>query len=379
MLDVVRYTPGATTSQITCPLLVQVAQFDSVAPALPAKRAAGRAPLGQVSTYDIGHFDIYHGDPFEAAVTEQVSFLAEHLLRAEVIPASSAPPRPLAAKAQWDLDGRTVVITGAGRGIGAALAERAVARGARVAIFERDAVAGANTAGRLGPLADFWPVDVTDADSVGHAFADVNQQWGRVDVVVANAGITAFGPTESLDPEVFRRVLDVNLVGAWLTLRAGIPLVRPRAGYLLAVSSIGAHLHSPLQSHYVASKAGLAAAVDAIRVEVRSDGIDVGAAFPNFVASDMMTESLADRAGHRLWADKTTNMLAVDTVADALIAGIERRSSRLPVPATLWPIIAVPALVQSLIDANYDDATVRESARLADPAGWTDPARSSRD
>jgi hypothetical protein len=93
----------------------------------------------------------------------------------------------------------------------------------------------------------------------------------------------------------------------------------------------------------------------------------------------MMTESLADRAGHRLWADKTTNMLAVDTVADALIAGIERRSSRLPVPATLWPIIAVPALVQSLIDANYDDATVRESARLADPAGWTDPARSSRD
>jgi NAD(P)-dependent dehydrogenase (short-subunit alcohol dehydrogenase family)/pimeloyl-ACP methyl ester carboxylesterase len=305
-LEVLRYSPGATTDRIRCPLLVQVAEHDSVAPAAGARRAAGMAPLGEVTSYDLGHFDVYQGDPFEAVVAEQVTFFTGHLTgtHREVVerrPADAAPNGRRSRRTRYDLDGRTVAITGAGGGIGATLARRVAARGGHVAVLDVDEDAAASTAAAIGESARAWRCDVTSSDQLDEALTGAADHFGRLDVVVANAGITAFGPVEHLDPEAFQRVIDVNLTGVWRTFHAAVPLLRRCPGYLLALSSLGAFLHSPLQAHYVASKAGVAAMVDSLRVEVRADGIDVGAAFPQFVDSDMMRSSLADDAGNRLW------------------------------------------------------------------------------
>ncbi|MHB8452112.1 MAG: SDR family NAD(P)-dependent oxidoreductase, partial [Mycobacteriales bacterium] len=126
--------------------------------------------------------------------------------------------------------------------------------------------------------------DVTDRTALTAAVDSAAGRLGGLDVVVANAGVQAFGSVAGLDPEVFERVVAVNLLGSYHTLRAGIPHVRERRGYLLAVSSMAMAVHSPLQAHYNASKAGLAALADSLRLELAPDGVAVGVAHPTFVA-----------------------------------------------------------------------------------------------
>lgn len=159
----------------------------------------------------------------------------------------------------YHLAGRTVVITGSTGGLGAALAEALRERGANLALLDLDRERVEAQAAALGSaaVARGWVADVRDLDSLRAAIDGAAAHFGRVDVVVANAGIPVMAPLATADPGEFERAIDINLTGVWRTFRAALPHVERRKGYLLAISSMAAFVHSPLQGAYTASKAGV--------------------------------------------------------------------------------------------------------------------------
>src|SRR5215470_4844124 len=141
--------------------------------------------------------------------------------------------------AQWDLDGRVVLVTGAARGIGAESARQLAARGARVALVGLEPAELERVAGEC-PGAVFFEADVTDRDALAAAVDGTVDALGGIDAVVANAGIGNVGFVRSIEPEAFERVLEVNLLGVWRTVRACLPHVIERRGYVLNIASTAA-------------------------------------------------------------------------------------------------------------------------------------------
>ncbi|MBV9412385.1 MAG: SDR family NAD(P)-dependent oxidoreductase, partial [Acidimicrobiia bacterium] len=175
------------------------------------------------------------------------------------------------------LAGRRVLITGAARGIGAALAQRLYARGARVAIagLEPDLLAGV-AASVQGP---WWECDVSDREQVDTVVDVAAEGLGGLDIVVANAGIAAQVPLVGGNPALFEKIIAVNLLGSYYTLRAAGRHVCHPQGYALAVSSLGAAVHLPLMGAYSASKAAVEALGNTLRQELRPTGARVGVAY----------------------------------------------------------------------------------------------------
>jgi NAD(P)-dependent dehydrogenase (short-subunit alcohol dehydrogenase family) len=136
----------------------------------------------------------------------------------------------------WDLNGRAVLITGAARGIGAESARRLAARGARVALVGLEPEELERVAAEC-PAAVFFEADVTDHGALAAAVDGTVDALGGIDVVIANAGIGTVGFARSMDPEAFERTLEVNLLGVWRTVRACLPHVIERRGYVLNVAS----------------------------------------------------------------------------------------------------------------------------------------------
>ena len=172
----------------------------------------------------------------------------------------------------YNLAGRTVAITGSTGGLGSALAEALRARGANLALLDLDRDSVEKQAGRLGSVgvARGWAVDVRDLSTLDHAMGAAADHFGRIDVVIANAGITPpAAPLWDLKGEDFERTIDINLNGVWRTFRAGVPHVEKTRGYLLAISSMAAFVHGPLNGPYCATKAGVWALADSTRLELR--------------------------------------------------------------------------------------------------------------
>ncbi len=280
---------------------------------------------------------------------------------------------------QPTLAGRTVLITGAARGMGAELARAVVARGGQVALLGLEADLLTALADELGQSAAAWEADVTDGEALDAAVASAAQHFGGLDVAVANAGITAFAPVAALDPATFEKVIAVNLTGVWRTLRAAQPFVQARpGGYLLSVCSMAAFLQSPLQAHYTASKAGVHALTESLRLELKGTDTRVGGAYLTFVSTDMMTRTVADAAGHALWGGNTGGLNAIispDQAVQALARGIERRARRIVVPRRLTPVTLAPGLVQPFFSTQFTAGRVQAAIRAATPAGWHAPGR----
>ncbi|WP_246144841.1 SDR family NAD(P)-dependent oxidoreductase [Actinacidiphila oryziradicis] len=150
------------------------------------------------------------------------------------------------------MNGQVVVVTGAARGVGALLARKLAARGARLALVgleppdELKAVAGA-----IGPDTGYWTADVSDRDAMARVAAEGVARFGRVDAVVANAGVASGGPFLDSDPAGFERVIQVNLLGSATTARAFLPALLESRGYLLQITSLAAIAPAPpdLQAH----------------------------------------------------------------------------------------------------------------------------------
>jgi 3-oxoacyl-[acyl-carrier protein] reductase len=185
---------------------------------------------------------------------------------------------------QIDLTGRVAVITGGAQGIGYAVAERMLASGASVVLWDIDAARlnDAETAlARLGTVSA-GIVELGLQADVEAATQDAIKAHGRIDILVNNAGITGGNaPTWELDPAVWRRVIDVNLVGPFLTCRAVVPqMLKQGYGRIVNIASVAGKEGNPNASHYSASKAGLIALTKSLAKELATKGVLVNAVSP---------------------------------------------------------------------------------------------------
>ena len=185
---------------------------------------------------------------------------------------------------QLDLNGRVAVITGGAQGIGYATAERMLLSGATVVLWDIDAKALAAAKEALSALGtvDGHTVELTDDGAVAAATGAVMRSHGRIDILVNNAGITGGNATTwELQPEVWRRVVEVNLIAPYLTCRAVVPQMLQRGyGRIVNVASVAGKEGNPNASHYSASKAGLIALTKSLAKELATQGILVNAVSP---------------------------------------------------------------------------------------------------
>src|SRR5688500_16510292 len=191
------------------------------------------------------------------------------------------------ARASQSVQGKTVLITGAARGIGAETARRLAARGARLSLVGLEPELLEQVAAELGDAA-WFEADVTDRDALESAVEGTVERFGGIDVVMANAGIAGVGTVRAMDPGGWERIIEVNLLGVYRTLNVCLPHVIERRGYVLPVASVAAAVHAPGMSAYSATKAGVEALADSLRGEVKHLGVDVGVAYYSFIDTEMV-------------------------------------------------------------------------------------------
>ena len=249
------------------------------------------------------------------------------------------------------LAGRRILITGAARGIGAALAERMHSRGARVALIGIEDDLMAATADRCGG-AHWEHCDVADRAQVDRAVESAVRALGGLDVVVTNAGIAAQLPIVGGDPAVMERTLQVNVLGTYYTLRAAGPHISHRRGYALLVASVAAAIHLPLLGAYCTSKAGVEALGNSLRIELRPTGARVGVAYFSEIDTDMTSRGFATEAAAKLTADikPLMRVAPLDVAIDAVERGIARRARRVVAPSSSTPLLPLRMAVQPFVD-----------------------------
>ena len=269
------------------------------------------------------------------------------------------------------IDGKTVFITGAARGIGAEVARLAAARGARVALAGLEPDRLAALAAELGDRHMWHECDVTDQAALDAAVARTVAVTGGIDVVVANAGIANLGTVAISPADALVRTIDVNLNGVVRTLSATVPHLIASRGYALLMSSTAAFTAMAGMAAYCASKAGVEQFGNVLRLETRHLGMAVGTAHPIWVDTDMVRDARADLAtfreaqGRLPWPLGTT--VTAEDCAQAIINGIERRKRRIYVPRAIAGVAALRTMVLSgLSDRIVGRSTATLVPRMED-------------
>jgi NAD(P)-dependent dehydrogenase (short-subunit alcohol dehydrogenase family) len=270
----------------------------------------------------------------------------------------------------WTTRGKTVFITGAARGLGAETARRVAARGANVALVGLEPEELERVAAQCGTNAAWFECDVTDNEALGRAVQGTIERFGGIDVVMANAGIASGGMVRSTDPAAFERTIEINLLGVWRTVRATLPHVIDRQGYVLVIASLAAAVHGPGMAAYSASKAGAEAFADSLRAEVKHLGVDVGVGYFAFIDTDMVRGGDAHPAlGHFReeagWPFNKTYPLS--QAGKGIADGIESRRRWVVVPPWGRALLVLRTALAPLLDrAGAETAAQADAEFLKD-------------
>lgn len=280
--------------------------------------------------------------------------------------------------ARMALEGKVVFITGAARGIGAAVAAESARRGARVALAGLEPDELDARAREIGSETPWFECDVTDLDSVQAAVDGTVAALGGIDVVLANAGIGTYGTVEKGDPDAWLRTIDINLSGAYRTVRAALPHVLESRGYIGVVASVSSFAPSAGMSSYTASKAGVEAFVRALRQEVGFRGVAAGSIHPGWIDTDLVRDSERDLPSFRAarkrmpWPLRSTT--SVEVCARAIADGFEKRSSRVFIPRG----VSILYWLRSLVTSDAAERGMTRDAAETVPRMEEDIARLGR-
>ncbi len=226
-------------------------------------------------------------------------------------------------------ENQVAVVTGAGRGIGHAIAVRLANEGARVASVSRSEANAKKTADEINATradaAKAYAVDVADHAAVQKMGAQILEDFGRVDILVNNAGVTRDGLSMRMSIEDWDTVINTNLKGAFNFTQAVMrPMIKQRSGRIINISSISGLIGNAGQANYAASKAGLIGLTKSLARELASRGITVNAVAPGFIETDMtavLSDEIAKRFCQRFrwqtWGSRTTSPAAVAFLASA--------------------------------------------------------------
>lgn len=272
------------------------------------------------------------------------------------------------------LHGKTILITGAARGIGAHAARHLHAQGANVALVGLEPVALRALAAELGEhRAIAIEADVVDGPAMLRAAEQTRQKLGAIDVLIANAGILHLGTVVGGDAAGFDRTLAVNINGLLNSLRACAPQLVEQRGYILNVASMAALTHGPGMGAYAASKAAVDAISDSLRIELGLHDVAVGCAYFGAIETDLVRGSRMHPAMARLESLVPASVgraVPVHRAGEAISRAILRRSRRVWVPGWTWAIYTLRGIAQPLLDRRLSHrsrvAVLREALRLAD-------------
>ncbi|MEQ1311994.1 SDR family NAD(P)-dependent oxidoreductase [Acinetobacter sp. XH1639] len=272
---------------------------------------------------------------------------------------------------KYDLKNKVVVITGSTGGLGSAAAKALHHKGAKLALLDLDIDKVKTQAKALGKdeVAIGLYANVCSLETLETAMADVIKHFGKIDIVIANAGIGVPNSLEHISPREFERTIDINLTGVFRTFRSALPYVKKTQGYLLAISSMAAFVHSPLNTHYTSSKAGVWALSDSLRLELKHLNVGVGSFHPTFFQTPMMDAVQKNPAGKAIWKGNTGmwKYVPIETVIAELLMGIEKREELIIVPRKHSLIAKAPALFRQVIEfIGFDNKRLKHAIKLAE-------------
>ncbi|MCP3761012.1 3-ketoacyl-ACP reductase [Domibacillus sp. A3M-37] len=233
------------------------------------------------------------------------------------------------------LQGKKAIITGGGRGIGRAVAEALAAEGVHIGLIGRTEENVRSVAEDLSPNpADiktaYAAADVSNLDEVAAAVEKVKNELGGVDILINNAGIAKFGSFLDLDPEEWKKIIDVNLMGVYNVTRAVLPdLIEQKSGDIINISSSAGQRGAPVTSAYSASKFGVLGLTESLALEVRKHNIRVTALTPSTVATDLAVEN-------NLTDGNPDKVMQPEDLAEFIVAQLKLNSRTFIKSAGLW-------------------------------------------
>ena len=273
----------------------------------------------------------------------------------------------------FNLNGKVALVTGAARGIGFETARQMHQRGASVAIVDLDADEAREAAERIGARAIGIAGDVTDAGAMRSAVAETVERFGGLDVAMANAGIApqSMATIRSVPAEEWERVIEVNLLGVWHTVRAALPQVSERRGHIVVVASVAAFANGMLGSSYMTSKAGVEQMGRALRTELTPFGASASVAYFGWVDTRMVQETF-EKPGSGLLEEIAPKFMmkriTPPEAGAAVVRGIEERAPRIFAPKWWRYLSALRGLMNPLLDRRVE-RDPRVAAAIRDAEG----------